>query len=178
MLIFCRSIIGSGIGGCLADPVSNYPNIFPRGTIWEFYPYLLPNVVSAVVVLFGLAIGVLFLEETHEKKRDNRDLGLEIGHWLSQKLRPRQSHVGYTKLEEASYEETAALMQDNSHPPSYDAGHKSCASPTAEYENHGVQDPTSIDAELAYENSRSPPSCFSAFNKQVLLNVVAYGILA
>lgn len=38
------SLIAPSIGGFLANPAIQYPNIFV-GTIWEKYPYALPGVV-------------------------------------------------------------------------------------------------------------------------------------
>lgn len=74
-----RSIIGPMIGGALARPCISYPDLFPRGTIWDRYPYLLPNLFSAITVLFGVIVGFLFLEETHASKKQQRDAGRELG---------------------------------------------------------------------------------------------------
>lgn len=73
------AIIGSALGGALADPVQNYPSIFHTGTIFERYPYLLTNLVCASFVMFSLSVGVFFLKETHEDKQDRKDLGLQMG---------------------------------------------------------------------------------------------------
>ncbi|GAB1199155.1 hypothetical protein APSETT444_008501 [Aspergillus pseudonomiae] len=81
------SIIGPAMGGALAQPCENYPWLFPRGTILETFPFLLPNVVCVVVLLFGIVVGFLFLEETHPEKKHRRDLGLELGNWLIGKCR-------------------------------------------------------------------------------------------
>lgn len=172
------SIIGSGIGGSLADPVTNYPNVFSRGTIWESYPYLLPNLVSAAVVLFGLGVGILFLEETQETKRDRRDPGLELGQWLSGKIWQRKPEHSYSKLEEANFEATAALMHDDGHPPSYDSDHSSCPSPTVKCKENAIHELDLDGAELACKPSSARTSCCTAFTKQVWINVLAYGILA
>ena len=45
--------------------------------MFDTYPYLLPNLVCSAIVVFGLAVGVLFLEETHEDRKYDRDRGLE-----------------------------------------------------------------------------------------------------
>lgn len=65
-------IVGPIIGGLLANPVENYPSIFgdnsmfggEHGVRWmRRWPYLLPNLVNAVI-LFAAAISVfLGLEE-------------------------------------------------------------------------------------------------------------------
>ncbi|KAH8160069.1 hypothetical protein CIB48_g8178 [Xylaria polymorpha] len=86
-VVWCLgSIVGPMIGGALARPCISYPNIFSPGSIWERYPYLLPNLFSAFIVLIGVVNGFLFLEETHAQKKMERDRGLELGHWILSKL--------------------------------------------------------------------------------------------
>jgi hypothetical protein len=81
--IWCLgSIIGPALGGLLAEPTRFYPGIFPPGGLLEEYPFLLPNMVSAIVLVFGIANGILFLEETHEVLREKRDYGRELGEKL------------------------------------------------------------------------------------------------
>src|SRR5580700_6666036 len=74
-----RSILGPSLGGALAQPCISYPGIFPPGSIFERFPYLLPNLVCTVIVSCGVVIGVLFLEETHSEKKYRRDVGIEAG---------------------------------------------------------------------------------------------------
>ncbi|KAI8633327.1 MFS general substrate transporter [Xylariaceae sp. FL1651] len=82
-VVWCLgSIIGPMIGGALARPCVSYPSLFAPGTIWDRYPYLLPNLFSAFVVLIGVINGFLFLEETHARKKMERDRGLEVGNWI------------------------------------------------------------------------------------------------
>lgn len=76
------SIIGPAMGGALAQPCQNYPGLFQRHTIFDSFPFLLPNLVCVVVLVFGVIVGFLFLEETHPEKRYRRDPGLELGNWL------------------------------------------------------------------------------------------------
>src|SRR5690242_5809114 len=81
-LTFTRSIIGAVIGGTLADPVKNYPSVFGNCAFLKEYPFFLPNAVCTAVVAFGLTVGLLFLEETHQDKRGRDDLGLKLGRQL------------------------------------------------------------------------------------------------
>lgn len=58
-------IIGPSIGGFLADPHDSWPDRFPVGSLFERYPYLLPNLICAALLLVSIVLGVFLLEETH-----------------------------------------------------------------------------------------------------------------
>ncbi|KAF5019345.1 hypothetical protein F66182_8654 [Fusarium sp. NRRL 66182] len=58
-------IIGSAMGGFLAQPAVFYPSVFSQDGLFGRYPYLLPNLVSVVVVAVAVIQGLFFLEETH-----------------------------------------------------------------------------------------------------------------
>lgn len=82
-----RSLIGPVIGGHLADPVKNLPSIFPRGTLSENFPYLLPNLI---VVLFIVASGILghfFLEKSHPNMQNQPDVGRRLSSWFGRVIR-------------------------------------------------------------------------------------------
>ncbi|RYP80122.1 hypothetical protein DL769_002608 [Monosporascus sp. CRB-8-3] len=60
-------IIGSAMGGFLAQPAQFYPSLFPADGIFGRYPYLLPNLVSVVVIVLAIIQGILFLGETNTR---------------------------------------------------------------------------------------------------------------
>ncbi|KAI1759661.1 MFS general substrate transporter [Hypoxylon sp. FL1150] len=60
-------IIGSAMGGFLAQPAIFYPSLFPADGLFGRYPYLLPNLVSVVVIVLAIIQGMLFLEETNPR---------------------------------------------------------------------------------------------------------------
>ncbi|KAI0204871.1 major facilitator superfamily domain-containing protein [Astrocystis sublimbata] len=62
-------IIGSAAGGFLAQPATFYPSLFPADGIFGRYPYLLPNLLSVVVILLAMIQGILFLEETNPQAK-------------------------------------------------------------------------------------------------------------
>ncbi|KAI1208376.1 MFS general substrate transporter [Annulohypoxylon truncatum] len=62
-------IIGSAMGGFLAQPARFYPSIFPADGLFGRYPYLLPNLVSVVVIILAIIQGILFLEETNPRSK-------------------------------------------------------------------------------------------------------------
>ena len=73
------SIIGPAVGGALADPIRQYPEFFKPGGFLEEYPYALPNLFASAVLVIGVGVGILFLEETHVELKHKRDYGRELG---------------------------------------------------------------------------------------------------
>ncbi|KAI5868516.1 MFS general substrate transporter [Durotheca rogersii] len=59
------TIIGPAIGGILADPHESYPGTFPKGSLFADFPYLLPNLCCAALLLVSICLGYFLLEETH-----------------------------------------------------------------------------------------------------------------
>ncbi|KAK4994789.1 hypothetical protein LTR66_005250 [Elasticomyces elasticus] len=171
------SIIGSSLGGTLADPVRNYPAFFRPGTILERFPYLLPNIVCAAVVLVGMIIGFLFLEETHEEKKGRRDVGLEIGKWILGRFsRGRPEERRSTKSD--YFEETMQLLDDQ--PPGYRTTESSPQlQPTVPSVSEPEHDKLALSAASgAQPTAKRQRAAQSAFTKQVMLNILGYGILA
>ena len=193
------SIVGSAMGGALADPVRNYPSAFNHGTIFERYPYLLTNLVCAAVVAFSLTIGVLFLEETHEDKKERRDIGLEMGRWILSRL-GRSAPEPITGRKDSHCEDTYMLMCEDDLPP---PGYSSTASspvlppvvglPPPEYRSiEGSPRNSEADEDARTEfagdveealletqrASKKAPAISGAFTRQVVYNIVGFGILA
>ncbi|KFH47711.1 putative membrane protein-like protein [Hapsidospora chrysogenum ATCC 11550] len=63
------TIIGPCIGGTFADPYISWPNLFPKGGLFERFPYLLPNLICAALMCLSIALGFFLLEETHPDKQ-------------------------------------------------------------------------------------------------------------
>ncbi|KAG5984323.1 hypothetical protein E4U55_005208 [Claviceps digitariae] len=59
------TIIGPCIGGTFADPHDSWPNAFPRGGLFDRFPYLLPNLLCAALLLISIILGFVLLDETH-----------------------------------------------------------------------------------------------------------------
>ncbi|KAI9674234.1 MAG: hypothetical protein M1817_002052 [Caeruleum heppii] len=166
------SILGPALGGALADPCGSYPSLFARGTIFDRFPYLLPNLVCAVILVCGVVIGILFLEETHEEKKHRRDLGLELGRWILRKLRcGRAPPVVFSKLDDANLDERRSLLEDEQ-PPGYSTREGSPRPPSSR--NRAGSDRSS----RRVTRPRKAPTVGKAFTKQVVLNIIGYGILA
>jgi hypothetical protein len=59
------TIIGPAIGGTFADPHETFPDVFPKGSLFDKFPYLLPNLICAGMLLLSILLGYFLLEETH-----------------------------------------------------------------------------------------------------------------
>lgn len=168
-----RSILGPTLGGALARPVLGYPTIFAPGTIWDRYPYLLPNLVCTVIVSCGVVVGILFLEETHAEKKFRHDPGLAAGRWILSKFAPCANSKSTRSEKVADLDEVSSLLSDDL-PPGYR---------TAEASPHLPSTPSpepqeTLDLNAPRGVTRVKPAATKAFTRQVVLNIVGYGILA
>lgn len=59
------TIVGPCVGGSFSDPHQTWPEIFPEGSLFEIFPYLLPNLICAALLLVSIILGYFLLEETH-----------------------------------------------------------------------------------------------------------------
>lgn len=151
----------------------NYPSYFAPGTIWDRYPYLLPNLICTVIVSCGVVIGILFLEETHAEKKYRRDPGLEAGRWILSKV----ARCAESKLRDEKHTDLDELISllGTEQPPGYcttDGSPKLPSTPSSEPQE-------SLDLNESVRIApRARPVVTKAFTRQVVLNIVGYGILA
>jgi hypothetical protein len=122
--------------------------------------------------VFGLAVGILFLQETHEDKKYDEDRGLEAGKWLVSKVWKQQPNASFSE-KDGSLDEMTSMLEDhdiNSH-----AYRSTDSSPTLCSTRTSMSEPPSfcLDKEMA-----PAPTVRQAFTKQVCLNILCYGILA
>jgi MFS family permease len=75
-----------GIGG-ITGPIVGGLLVFKKipfsGGKKNPFPYLLPNIVSAVILLVDLVLTMLFLDESLEEAKELPPLGRRLGDWLS-----------------------------------------------------------------------------------------------
>ncbi|KAG6556366.1 hypothetical protein Mapa_002309 [Marchantia paleacea] len=57
-------VVGPSLGGYLSQPALKYPDLFPPGSLFAVYPYLLPCVFCSAISVVALFITVLYLPET------------------------------------------------------------------------------------------------------------------
>ncbi|KFH47709.1 putative membrane protein-like protein [Hapsidospora chrysogenum ATCC 11550] len=170
-MVWCiGSIVGPMIGGALARPCISYPELFPRGTIWDRYPYLLPNLFSAVMVFFGVVIGILFLEETHAAKKSRRDRGRELGELIASKFPSFRCR--------RSAPEKKCLLGDQSKPAG--AGFDDECLPEYRSQDNSPKLVPQADPEPEETVPHQVPGSagFKIFTKPVIMNIISYGILA
>ncbi|KKY25019.1 putative mfs multidrug transporter [Phaeomoniella chlamydospora] len=160
------SIVGPAMGGALARPCQTYPELFPSGTIFERYPFLLPNLVCVVILCCGITVGILFLEETHASLKYRRDYGLELGNWLWDRV----CGSGNRQPSELKDDVTLPSFQADDEPPAYQTRENSprISSTTRPYKTFDPE-ANEIDQRLG---------CSTVFSKNILLIIAGYGILA
>ncbi len=160
------------IGGALAEPVTNFPGTFAPGGLFDRFPYLLPNLFSALCVFVGLIVGILFLEETHAEKKRQRDRGLEIGSFILARIpwhgkdsntkKPEKQPLLDTHLDEAADEALPGYRSTESSPRLL---------PTATRRDLEVSNQS-----LSANTDKKPAG--KTFTRDVVLNIISYGILA
>jgi MFS family permease len=167
------SIIGPALGGTLAQPCHNYPWLFPRGTLFDRFPFLLPNLMCVVVLCFGIVVGILFLEETHAEKKFNRDVGLEMGQWVIGKFTKSSSDEREErKISDACLDDSHSLFGPPQ-PPGYQST-----------EDHPRISSMNVPVLSTYGNTnrhhsgRHNRAFTKGFTPQVISVIVGYGILA
>ncbi|RVX65997.1 hypothetical protein B0A52_09923 [Exophiala mesophila] len=161
------SIIGPAMGGALAQPCESYPRVFPRGGLFDTYPFLLPNLVCVIILIFGIINGVLFLEETHAEKRGDKDWGRELGQVLINKIfhsRSTETSISYDYINDQD-----AVAEDDP-PPGYRSTE---GSPRLESTTTVTLQP---DLEILRE--KQTHGVVETFNRHVVLIIVGYAILA
>lgn len=84
------SILGPTFGGALVHPVERYPSVFRNNTFLTKFPFSPPNLLSAILFLVGIVTGVLFLRESLETKKHNRDYGRIVGSMLMRSCSKRR----------------------------------------------------------------------------------------
>ncbi|CUS07848.1 unnamed protein product [Tuber aestivum] len=157
------SIIGPALGGLLAEPVKRYPAVFHSGGVFEEYPYLLPNLVSAIILVVGIIIGTLFLEETHEILREKPDIGVRAGRRMA------KFFGGHSSCSEGKIEG----VEGYGSPPNEEEG--LLTSGSSEYSTF-PNAPAADIAEEGHVGKRSPVT--KTFTPPVIALIVSYGILA
>ncbi|KAL9074902.1 MAG: hypothetical protein Q9161_002041 [Pseudevernia consocians] len=149
------SIFGPSFGGALADPALKYPKVF--GGFFKTYPFALPNLVGAAFFLVGLSAGTLYLRETLENRKDQRDYGIIFGKLLLLPFRRKKPGSKWSLVEEQS----ASLLKHSRN--------SSSASLSTDIDAQENRKAVPVAAPLTYRE---------VFSRQSNLNLLAYSLLA
>lgn len=129
--------------------------------------------VCTVILSCGVVIGILFLEETHAEKKYRHDPGLAAGKWILSKFTPCANLKASRSEKIGDLDEVLPLLADEQ-PPGYRTSQASPNLPsTPSPEPQEV-----LDLNISHIAPRSKPAATKAFTRQVVLNIVGYGILA
>ena len=66
------AFLGPVLGGALADPVNQYPNLFRGWRYFEAYPYALPGFVVGGISASSALLSALFLDESPGQKSESK----------------------------------------------------------------------------------------------------------
>lgn len=130
-----------------------------------------------MILAFGVLIGILFLEETHETKKHRRDIGLEVGEWIISLARNQEPWHISDKAGEANFAETASLISEDDEPPGYRTTE---GTPRRQISRSQSPSAARLDLNVRVKEGLKPrpAGARKAFTRQVILNIVGYGILA
>lgn len=146
--------------------------------MFDHFPFLLPNLICAMVLAMGVVIGILFLEETHETKKHRHDVGLEAGRWLLRQFESTSKQTIVIKASQASIEAHAheILLEDEA-PPGYRTTEGSPRQPSSRSQSPIT---AAADSKAAARRNVMGKSrgVTKAFTRQVILNIAGFGLLA
>lgn len=128
----------------------------------------------------GVIIGILFLEETHAEKQYRHDPGLEAGRWLLRKVQQCAAPKPPRCEKSGNPFEVQSLIADDDGLPGYRSteGSPLIATTTLAEPLEGFNLDTSTASPDETLPTRSKPAVTKAFTRQVVLNIIGYGILA
>lgn len=59
------TILGPSIGGYFAEPAKSHADLFSKHGVFAKFPYLLPNLICACLMIVSIVAGYICLDETH-----------------------------------------------------------------------------------------------------------------
>lgn len=74
LIWYIGSIVGTLLGGTLAEPCERFPELFGGVQLFRSYPFLLPCAIAFSMALLGVVLGYFFLEETLPSARKAQGL--------------------------------------------------------------------------------------------------------
>ena len=163
-------MVGPVIGGHLANPVQTLPFFFQPKTIWDSYPYLLPNLVVVCFTVGSGLLGFLFLEEVHPKFKHRYDIGLEISRLASRGMKRilgKPARSGYESISDIDGGAQLSAIADSEG-----------VEKAIEEEPRDLEEPEEPHPSSPSASKSAHPELQSAYSAQVILQILAVSILA
>ena len=151
------SIFGPTIGGALALPASKYPMIFGGSYFFTQFPFALPNLLASLFFIVGVITGILFLHETLEAKKYQKDYGRRLGNSMTSCCTSSRTKGSWKQ----DREQTKSLLNHS----------RNVSGSTLE--SHAEDNSHASKVVL-----NAPPSFWAVFTPQSNINLLAYSILA
>jgi len=107
------SVLGPAIGGSLANPYRVDPDRPARGSLFERFPYAPPNIFGACFFAVGIVTGFLYIHETLESRKHNRDYGLVLGKRLMAAWKRISHGTGTSRKPRTRDEESTPLIKND-----------------------------------------------------------------
>ncbi|ORY45215.1 major facilitator superfamily MFS-1 [Rhizoclosmatium globosum] len=170
------TIIGPVLGGCLANPVTQFPEWFDGNEFLAHNPYFLPCGISACVSFIGFLVGFFYMEETNPKFRQEgyiavnscQSEGQETGCGL---LRDEESGLGKKK--------TIRSNEPRDSVQTVVEGEGSSSALEIEDSSQDCIHRDSFDSDINQSNLDNLDNLpQNAFGKAAVMNIIAYALLA
>ncbi|KAM7183912.1 MFS general substrate transporter [Naviculisporaceae sp. PSN 640] len=156
-------VLSLALGGLLAEPAVNLPWLVGPTVQWAIdYPYALPAVFNAAMLLFALLLALFFLRETLAGKEEEKDIGLRIGHGI----------MTFFARQKASYQRLRDSEDVN-----LDSPHIAQRVGLDEAQGGKEADPVMGDVPLGGPATRTKPSLRSIFTFRTVAALVSFGLL-
>ena len=130
-----------------------------------------------MILVVGILVGVLFLEETHQEKKYRRDLGLEFGQKIVSLFNRQRHSMTLDKTDDANFEESRSLLDDEP-PPGYRTTEGSPRYPSSRSLSPAAPPYTRSAATIPLQGKDLSVGVQKAFTKPVIVQIIGYGILA
>lgn len=129
-----------------------------------------------MILALGVLVGLLFLEETHERKKHRRDVGVEIGKCLLKRFNAIPEPARVITMAKGNFENREVLPEDDA-PPGYRTTEGSPRQSSSRSQSPNVV-PTDLRFSSRSNSIKRTEGVRKAFTKQVILNIVGFGLLA
>lgn len=106
------TIIGPSIGGCFAHPSENYPALFSPDGFFARFPYLLPNLICASMLVVAIVAGLLAIEDTHPGLQQWQEMSYAVSASVAT---PLLAGTGTTDVSRSRQSATITRASDSPH---------------------------------------------------------------